>query len=455
MVRWFEFLRVDDIPRMARGNFQLELRHMLFWAMVLGAIEGEGASVVAKKTFNASDLLVTVVWAVPNAVFLLNVLWGVVLRGRARMPMYIAIGAAAVAVLASIVFTPSDQVWGGWLFAAQVGLANFLSSGIVILRTTLWRANYPVTHRARISGRVTTLRSLVTLITVGVLAALFDWNAQLYPYVYLTVAIMGGLSLIPLSRMRVRGERRELSRVRRQLATRRSKGLPGGIYGGLREMVGILRHDRIFATYMIGQFLIGSSNFLVGPLINMKVAGELGFGYLLSATILNLPMVVQMLTIRWWAPYYDRVGLLRFRVVNTVFWTITMAVLSIAMLLLTDMNNRFLGACGLTLLVVGRILHGVCSGGGAIAWNLGHLQYAPEHQTELYMAVHIALTGVRGLVMPFVGYFVHKHLGWGAFVVGLLVAITAHAVFRWVEKLEARLTAAAEAAEKSIAPEVV
>lgn len=454
MQRWLDFLRTDDIPPLARPNYAYELRHIALWAVVLGAIEGEGASVVARKTFDASNLLVTIVWLIPNAVYLLNVVWGVLLRGRPRIRSYFAVAGAAVAALASVCFTPDDKFWGGWLFALQLALVNFFASGLVILRTTLWRANYPVTHRARITGRITMVRMLVTLLTVAALATLFDWRADLYPYVYLAVAALGGLSLIPLANLSVRGERAELRRTRALAAARPAGAAHGGIIGGLREMAAILRRDRVFASYMVGQFLIGSSHFFTGPLINMKVAGDLGFGYLASAAILSLPTVFQMLTLRWWGPFYDRVGLLRFRVINTLFWTITVSMLSLSMLLLS-VQDHLLATIGLVVLIAARILHGACTGGGAIAWNLGHLQYAPEHQTELYMAVHMGLTGLRGLVMPVLGFLAYQWLGWGAFLIALALAITAHFVFRWVEKLEARLTTAAQEAEEELAAERV
>lgn len=446
MQRWLDFLRTDDLPLLTRRNYRYEFQHMLLWAVVLGAVEGEGASVVAKKTFSGSDLLVTVVWQIPNAVFVLNILWGVLLRGRRRLPAYATLVVASVAILATVCLIPSDPVWGGWIFATQLALVNFFVSGIVVLRASLWRANYPRTHRARISGRITTIRTLVTLLCVGALGMLFDLHSQLYRVVYAAVALVGLASLYPLMRMRVRGEKGERRRVRSQLAAARRGGGGRGVLGGLREMIGILRSDRVFATYMVGQFLIGTSNYFTGPLINMTVAGDLGFGYLMSAVLLvQLPAVMQLLAIRWWAPYYDRVGLLRYRVVNTLFWTGTMVVLCLAMLLLSQ-PALAVRHVGIGVLVIARLMHGVCTGGGTIAWNLGHLQYAPEHQTELYMAVHVMLTGVRGLVMPVLGFLAYQRLGWGAYLIALAIALAAHAVFRMVERLEIRLTNAAKSA---------
>ena len=82
------------------------------------------------------------------------------------------------------------------------------------------------------------------------------------------------------------------------------------------------------------------------------------------------------------------------------------------------------------ILIIGRILNGLGRGGGAIAWTLGHLHFAPAHQTELYMGIHVGLTGVRGLLMPMIGVGATLLLGYWALVIPVCLAVTAHYLFR-------------------------
>ena len=89
MHRVFDFLRSDDIPPIARRTFALERANLIIWALVLGAIEGNLAGIVAAKTFHASKLLTNVVWAAPIFMMSINIVWGVVIRGRARVPLLI------------------------------------------------------------------------------------------------------------------------------------------------------------------------------------------------------------------------------------------------------------------------------------------------------------------------------------------------------------------------------
>ena len=48
--------------------------------------------------------------------------------------------------------------------------------------------------------------------------------------------------------------------------------------------------------------------------------------------------------------------------------------------------------------------------GGMLAWNLGHQYFAPPHRDSQYMSVHVMLTGLRGLIAPFVGVLLYEML---------------------------------------------
>jgi len=46
--------------------------------------------------------------------------------------------------------------------------------------------------------------------------------------------------------------------------------------------------------------------------------------------------------------------------------------------------------------------------GITISWNLSSIYYAPSMEVANYQAVHITLTGVRGIFAPFIGYMILK-----------------------------------------------
>jgi hypothetical protein len=441
MRRLFDFLRLDDIPVMSRPNHVAEYRQILLWGVVLGAVEANMVSVMASKTFGASRLLTTVIWALPVLMNVLNVGWGSLLRGRPRKQAFIVLALCAVGVIASVGLVSSAwRPWGGWAFAAQIGLTHLFMSGLITLRTTIWKVNYPTEHRARITSRLQAPQYLMTAVTTAALALTYDRLPGAYRLVYPGVALLGALSLLPLRRLRMRREPAELRRVREHIdaALSGDRRLASRLWVGIKETGTILRTDRPFANYMLAQFLLGAANFYTDPLLVNALTKDLQFDYFDSTAIMYLiPTVLQLLSIRYWGPVFDRLGVLRFRVYNSACWLLSYVFVAVGMLIIAAAGPGTL-VFALPIVIAGRVLKGLGHGGGIIAWHLGHLQFAREHQTELYMSIHVGLTGVRALIMPLLGWAGRETFGYSALFFAVALALISHLMFRRLASQGAR-----------------
>jgi hypothetical protein len=60
------------------------------------------------------------------------------------------------------------------------------------------------------------------------------------------------------------------------------------------------------------------------------------------------------------------------------------------------------------LLYVTFFIFGISMSGVTLSWNLGSIYYAPHAEVSNYQAVHITLTGLRGIFSPFLGYIILK-----------------------------------------------
>ena len=49
---------------------------------------------------------------------------------------------------------------------------------------------------------------------------------------------------------------------------------------------------------------------------------------------------------------------------------------------------------------------GLAMGGGKIFWSLWVTKIASEEKASSYMSIHMALTGLRGSLAPFLGYWI-------------------------------------------------
>jgi hypothetical protein len=245
--------------------------------------------------------------------------------------------------------------------------------------------------------------------------------------------------------MRVRGEARDLSLQRRAQAA--SDALrPRSRWRTLSTSVGeslmILRRDRMFARYLAAQFLLGSANFLAEPTLNIVLVKQLGWGYFVSSGLMDvLPTVVMLVAVHYWATYFDRVGAVQFRGASSITWLVGFALSAAAVLLIPRLGGASAAVIG--LLVAARFFNGIGRGGGVIAWHIGHLHFAPREDAESYMSVHMALTGVRGIAMPFVALGIHKLAGHGAvLVVAVLVAAVGTVMFHRLARDDRRMTEA-------------
>jgi MFS family permease len=422
MPRVLDFLRTHDIPRMSRLNYTVELNHMLLWGVLAGTIEGNTSSIVVAKTFGASPFLVTVVWATPMFANMLSLVWGAVIRGRPRKPLFIALNAAAIASLASIALTPSDRPWGGWMFAGQIALSRIFLAGLVTVRTSIWSQNYPDACRALITGRLQSLRMIVALFATTSLSLAFNQHPEYYRFAYPIAGLIGFASLWPLRRLRVRQESRRLRDFRIAHAGQPASSSWTGLLRGMRDSVAILRRDRNFARYCTAQFYLGSAAFMVEPVLAVLLTKKLKLDYFSSSGILDLiPNVVALLAIPLWSRMFDRIGVLRFRVVSSCYWFASTILATVAVFTL-ESGWTGAAALGMVVLIAARIVQGVGQGGGTIAWNLGHLHFAGRHEADLYMGIHVALTGLRGIVMPFVGVAIFSVAGWSALAIAAVLA---------------------------------
>jgi hypothetical protein len=159
--------------------------------------------------------------------------------------------------------------------------------------------------------------------------------------------------------------------------------------------------------------LSGISNMMVEAPVLYLVSRQMKASYAESiAATTVVPLLLSVLTVPFWALYLDRVHASAFRATHA--WTF-----SISQLLL------WAGAVtqSFPMLLVARMVLGSARGGGGLAWNVAHNDFAPPDRVGLYMGAHVTLTGIRGLVAPFLGMALY--LGWSAVPLPLEVSLPA------------------------------
>ena len=157
--------------------------------------------------------------------------------------------------------------------------------------------------------------------------------------------------------------------------------------------------DRLFGKMLLGWMLMGLGVIMTIPLRIEYVAGGSGMGMNNKqiAILFGISMLSGVLTSRIWGKLFDQISFVPYRMSLNLFLLFS--------IIIFFSSTTFWG------LAVGAILGGVATGGASIAWSLWVMKIAPDGRETDYMGAHVFMTGIRGALAPFLGYFVLELVG--------------------------------------------
>jgi hypothetical protein len=387
------------LPLMSRRSYWLEFASIFFFALALACVEGGVISVFARTSF---DGVVAAVWlnfavaflaAAPDISNILSFYWTQQVHGRPKIGFVNGLQAGLIIAVALLAFVPLNLA-GLFLLMALTLAARVCWAGIITIRPTIWRQNYPRQYRAKVVGKIWTAQ-VVVLAVVGLLVGLLlERHAEVFRYIFPGVAIVATASVFLLSKVRVRREAKLLAVERASAPTT----MPP--WHGLITVFGVLKRDKLFGRFVMWMFVLGFGNLMLTPVLVITLKEQFGFDYLKPILIAStVPALVMIFFMPLWARFLDRAHVVRFRSIHS--WSFVLS------------QSTFVAAVWLKaepLLYVGAVFQGIGFAGGALAWNLGHADFAPPDQTSQYMATHVTLTGIRGIIAPLIAVGLYTQL---------------------------------------------
>ena len=210
---------------------------------------------------------------------------------------------------------------------------------------------------------------------------LLDYDLNLYPVIFLTAAVATLVAAFSFWKIP-------------------TGPLNPQATGNPWENVSLAWKDKLFGWMLGGWMLLGMCNlmllpirveYMANPLYGINATNE-QVGIILGA----IPLAMRIVSTKIWGHFFDRVNFIRLRVVlNLIF---------IASILI------FFNTRSLLLMGLGAALFGIGLGGGSIMWFLWVTKIAPPGKIPVYMSVHSAFTGLRGIFAPFLGYLLLRYI---------------------------------------------
>jgi hypothetical protein len=412
-----------DIPPFALASYRRELGADAALPACYALLEGGFVGVVADKVFELGPFGIALITASQLFGNLASAGWAWLGERARKVPLINALQFAVAALAAGIALLPVSSA-GGKLFVAALIAAHVVRGGITTLRSVIWTQNYAAGVRARVTARLTFLNQGVLALAALAAGAWLDHSALSFREPYLLGALLGGVGALAFSRLAMRGE---------ESADAVPLGSHAAAARGPRASIfAVLREDPHYARYLLWQSVLGASNMMIEPAVVVLVSRELAADTMTSVALTTaIPVGLGVLLLPIWAAYVDRVHVAEFRAKHSWLWVISQAATGYGAL-----------AGSLAWIAAGRIVLGVARGGGTLAWNIGHNDFAKPERAGAYMGVHATLTGLRGAVAPFVGIALYAGVDARALPGG--VALPAlPAIGGWMMMLAAALSATA------------
>jgi MFS family permease len=392
--------RPRSLPPLLRANYARELAAWCFLPLMLGAVEGGVTGVLAKTFFAGAiephrlNLGVAVLAGAPAFANIVSFLWAALSLGRNKIRMLAVLQAAAAICVLLVAAIPRSEL-GLWLLMIGAVGTRMCWSGVVTLRSTVWRANYPRYARARLAGKLAAVQALIMTLAGLSIGAAFRANEDAFRLLYPIAAVGGLIGAWIYSGLRMRGHRALLRAESNDQHQQGSRVNP-------LQLRRVLLADARFRRYMTCMFVFGTGNLMVTAPLVIMLKDRFELDPLQSVLIAaSVPTLLMPVSIPLWSRLLDRVHVIRFRAVHS--WAF---VASTAMLLAGAVTRQ------VELLWLGAVLKGVAFGGGVLGWNLGHHDFAPVERASQYMGVHVTLTGIRGLLAPMIAVGLYEILEW-------------------------------------------
>ena len=355
---------------MARLSYQRELSSWWLLPLMLSGLQAGTIAIFLKKTFAGVDGVSS--WQLDFAVsllaaskaigFLASFLWAGVGRGRRKVQFIVGLQLLTSVVVALIAFASRDA-FGMWMVTGLCILAWSIWSGVITLRTGVWRANYADAYRPGIASRIMIVDGLVMAVAGLVIGKSLDYDPMTFRYLFVAMGCVGLVGALLYRKMPFRRERQHLATERAADEKQRPSLSP-------MVIARVLRDDRWYRGYLACMFTMGFGNLMLHPILTIALADEFNVGYGAGIAISTvIPAVFMMLSIPFWSRRLEKMHVIDFRAMHVWCFAVvsTLVVLGVWLHLIA-------------LLYLSAIVLGFGYGGGVLAWNLGHQHFAPPHR---------------------------------------------------------------------------
>lgn len=297
------------------------------------------------------------------------------------------------------------------------GLYFFAPPILFPLINQILKGNYRKERMGKLYGYATTVNMLFILLSSYSFGFLLDRNETNFLYVYPVMGILGTLSIFLLTRL----DENKTDSLEPVSIT----DLHSLVKAPLWRALEILKRDTGYRHFEIGFMIYGMSFMMSIVVVVVLLTDVFHLSYAHIAIYKGVPLFLALFLLPYFGSLMDKMDPRRFAQLTYFFILLYFVFLIISYRLpLSAQIGTFKVYYFLLIAYMG---FGLFSASMTILWNIGSTYFCTSQEAASYQAIHLTLTGLRGLIGPALGVVLLKYFGFiGAFfcsIIGLALAI--------------------------------
>ena len=378
------------LGKLEKKTFLLLMAASFFNGFVIGSFQIQ--DIIAKKALHALDWQITILvmlWPVSS---LISIWWGKLLEHSGNISKYFVITAFVGRLI--LIFMLFVHNYYQYLFILVIFFS--FNSLISPAQNTIYQVNISSRNRGLLFGYSASLITLIALIFSYYAGRMLDVDESLFRYIFAFIGIMGCIGSLLMSLIKVHKKN-----FRKQPRIKMNKF----IWDPIRRTFEVLKTNRDFAVFERNFFIYGIGFLIITPIIPKYLVEILKLNY--THSFLGKAIISQI-PILFLAPL---AGKLFDRKNPAFFSALAFGSLSLYPLILFISTYFANLTTAMYVAFLGFFIYGIAISGILITWNVSSMYFAGENDVAIFQSVHVTLTGLRGIIVPPLGFLIMKLFG--------------------------------------------
>lgn len=384
----------QEVRRIEKKTFSLHLISQFLNGISFGILLLQ--DIILKKSLEGTDFEVTILMFLLSSAFLFSI-YGAEIINRSNNPArtIIIMGVLSKSFLLAI---PLFENAGFFIFC--LAAMSYIDSMIKPVWNTVYKHNYTEHSRSKLYSYASSFHIAALLLFSTIIGFMLDVNYEVYKILYPIAGIVDIIAFINLAKLVNMTKSEHSAGILKFSGGFSLTLLKDILILPVRNMLKIFKENKDFLRFEVYFFFYGIALMMTGPAVPVFLVDYLHLEYspisIAKGLLFHTAMII----------FTPVMGSVHGSGSPMKFCGWLFLLLASYPLLL--MVTPHLGISFDVMLYITYFIYGIAMSGITIAWNLSSIYYAPPAQVSNYQAVHITLTGVRGIFSPFLGYILLK-----------------------------------------------